>query len=61
MVASCGCTIVEYDKRPVSPGNSLALKIVYNADKKGYFNKVINLYCNTISSPIQIHLVGTAQ
>lgn len=61
MLASCGCTAVEYDKRPVSPGDSLAVRIVYSADKKGYFSKTVNLYCNIDSSPIQIRLVGTTE
>ncbi|MCD8093619.1 MAG: DUF1573 domain-containing protein [Bacteroides sp.] len=60
-VASCGCTIVDYDKRPISPNDSLALKILYSADKKGYFNKIVNLYCNIKSSPVQFHIVGTVQ
>lgn len=61
MVASCGCTVVEYDKRPVSPGDSLALRVVYSADKKGYFNKTINLHCNIASSPIVFRLTGVVQ
>lgn len=58
IIASCGCTLVDYDKRPIFPSDSLALKIRYNPDKKGYFNKTINVYCNTAESPIKFHVQG---
>lgn len=58
IIASCGCTLVDYDKRPILPSDSLALKIRYNPDKKGYFNKTINVYCNTAVSPIKFHVQG---
>lgn len=61
VVASCGCTLVDYDKQPVLPGDSLAFNIVYNVDKKGYFSKTINIYCNIAASPIQFHVEGNAK
>ena len=61
MMTSCGCTVVDYDKNPTISGDSLAFKIIYNPDKKGYFDKIVNVYCNTVRSPIQFHIRGTVE
>lgn len=60
VVTSCGCMKVEYDKRPVRPGGNIMLKVKYKADKSGYFNKIITIYCNTENAPLQVQVKGTA-
>ena len=32
VVASRGCTKVEYDKRPVLPGQTMVLKVIYETE-----------------------------
>lgn len=61
VIASCGCTVVDYDKRPVLPNDSLPLRVRYVVEKKGYFNKTINIYCNSDASPLQLKITGNAQ
>lgn len=39
VVASCGCTVVDYENRPVPSGDSLAFKIQYDADKRAILIK----------------------
>lgn len=57
---SCGCTVVDYDRRPVLPGKSLSLKVIFNAEYPGYFKKNIILHCNTQNSPFVFWIKGTA-
>ena len=55
---SCGCTDVLYDKKPVLPDSSTEIKITYNADDKGYFNKTVSVYANSEESPVLLRLKG---
>lgn len=46
--ASCGCTIPEYPKQPVKPGESAPIKVSFNsAGKSGMQNKTVTLTTNT--------------
>ncbi len=56
--ASCGCTDVLYNKKPVLPGSSTEIKITYNASDRGYFNKTVSVYANLEESPVQLRLKG---
>ena len=55
---SCDCTTVEYKKRMVSPGAAFEMEITYNAEDRGFFDRIIYIYANTESSPITIRLEG---
>lgn len=59
VLTSCGCTLVDYGKKPVQPNDSIAIKIKYHADKEGTFNKIINIYCNIKESYIRFNIRGT--
>lgn len=61
IVTSCGCTSVEYSRKPVSVKDSLVIKVKYKAESPGYFNKDIAIYCNVPSSPVHVNLSGKAQ
>ena len=60
VTTSCGCTKVEYSKEPVRPGASLELKVIYEAEKAEFFNKVITVYCNAENSPLRLTVKGNA-
>ena len=61
IVTSCGCTKVEYGKEPVRPGGTLEVKVVYEADEPGRFNKSITVYCNAKESSLQLTIRGFAE
>ena len=61
IVTSCGCTSVEYSRKPVSVKDSLVINVKYKAESPGYFNKDIAIYCNVPSSPVHVKLSGKAQ
>ena len=47
-VASCGCTVPEYTKDPVKPGEKGEIKVTYNGTGKfpGHFKKSITVRTN---------------
>ena len=61
VVTSCGCTKVEYSKQPVRPGETLELKVIYEAEDTGHFNKSIKVYCNVENSPLRLKVRGSAE
>ena len=61
VITSCGCTKAEYSKEPVRPGGTLEVKVIYEADEPGRFNKSITLYCNAKESPLQLTIRGFAE
>ena len=61
VVTSCGCTKVEYSKQPVRPGETLELKVIYEAEDTGHFKKSIKVYCNVENSPLRLKVRGSAE
>ena len=61
VVTSCGCTKAEYGKEPVRPGETLDLKVIYNAEDKGCFRKNLTVYCNAEDSPLKFSISGTVE
>ena len=61
ITTSCGCTKVEYRKEPVRPGGTLELKISYEAEETGHFNKTVTVYCNAKNSPLRLMVKGNVK
>ena len=61
VTTSCGCTKVEYNKAPVRPGRTLDLKVIYDAEEKGFFRKNLTVYCNVKESPLNLVIEGTVE
>lgn len=40
---SCGCTVADYNKEPILPGETTVIEATYNAKKVGQFNKTITV------------------
>ena len=59
--ASCGCTHIEYEKKPVAPDSTKRINITYNADDGGYFNRTVSVYGNMDNSPLIIRLKGNVE
>jgi plastocyanin len=57
--ATCGCTVPEWPKAPVQPGNSGKIKVTFNsANKEGLQDKQITVTANTSPAQNVVHLVG---
>lgn len=59
-VASCGCTVPTYTKKPVAPGESGTLKVTYNGKGKfdGYFKKSVTVRTNGTPEVIRLYVEG---
>lgn len=62
-VASCGCTVPEYTKTPINPGETGVIKITYNGKGKfpGVFKKSITVRCNGKNEIVRLFVKGTME
>lgn len=58
VAASCGCTVVEWAKEPIKPGEKGSLTVKYNTAIVGPFNKSIRVFSNAKSSPVFLIIKG---
>jgi hypothetical protein len=56
--ASCGCTVTEYSKDPIAPGEKGFVKATYNAAKTGSFQKTVTVNANTEEGVVQLIIKG---
>jgi hypothetical protein len=56
--ASCGCTVPEKPEKPIAPGKSDKLKVVYNAAAVGPINKDVYIKLAGIEQTKVIHITG---
>jgi len=57
--STCGCTIPQWPKAPVQPGESGFLKVKFNTDNKGgYQDKPVTVLANTYPNSTVVHVVG---
>ena len=59
-IASCGCTVPEYTKTPVKPGEKGEIKVTYNCTGKfpGYFKKSITVRTNGAVEMTRLYIEG---
>ena len=56
--STCGCTIPEWPKRPIEPGESGAIAVKYNTSQRGSFLKTIYVYSTAANSPVKLQIKG---
>lgn len=55
--ATCGCTVPEYPKKPISPGEEGIIKVMFNSsNRKGMQNKPITIIANTQPSSVVLRI-----
>ena len=54
----CGCTNVDYPRTPIAPGGTAQIKVVYNAELLGHFNKGLAIYTNLSAEPFNLRIIG---
>jgi hypothetical protein len=59
-VASCGCTVPEYTKTPIQPGEKGEIKVTYNGTGKfpGHFKKSITVRTNGEIEMTRLYIEG---
>ena len=63
VVASCGCTIPRYDKRPIAPGQKGSIDVTYNGTGKfpGHFKKSITVRTNGKNEMTRLYIEGVME
>jgi Protein of unknown function (DUF1573) len=51
---SCGCTVPEWSKEPVLPGQSSTIKVKYDTQRVGPFTKQVTLTSNDGTNPTMV-------
>lgn len=46
---SCGCTVPDFPKYPIAPGQSDKIKVTYDTQRLGQFNKDVTLWIENVS------------
>lgn len=60
--SSCGCTVPQWPKEPILPGETNAIKVTYNTHKAGPFNKTVTVYSNAKNkSTILLRIKGKVE
>lgn len=57
--ASCGCTAPEWPQTPIEPGKTGTIKVKYNTNIVGVFNKSITVSSNAVNSNVVLRIKGT--
>jgi len=57
--ASCGCTVGDYKKEPILPGESSVISASFNSKgKSGKQRKTLNVFTNATEEPVTLTLSG---
>lgn len=62
-VASCGCAVPTYTKKPVAPGEKGEVSVTYNGKGKfpGHFKKTVTIRTNCANSLLRLYIEGDMQ
>ncbi len=55
---SCGCTVPEWPKEPIMPGETADIKVRYDTKRVGRINKTVTITTNQIGDPIVLKVIG---
>lgn len=58
---TCGCTVTDWTKEPVAPGQKGFVSAEYNAAKEGPFTKAITVQSNAKAPSVKLYFKGTVQ
>lgn len=57
---SCGCTVPEYETKPIKPGETGIMKVTFNSDgKPGYNEKNVQINTNGVPSKYRLTILAT--
>ena len=51
---SCGCTVPEWPKEPIKPGESASIKVSYDTQRVGPINKSVTITSNSKTEPNKV-------
>ena len=51
---TCGCTVPQCDKNPIAPGAKSEIKVTYDSEREGAFNKTVKVISNSTDGTTKI-------
>lgn len=62
-IASCGCTVPKYTKKPIQPGEKGEIVVTYNGRGKmpGHFKKTITIRTNGATEMSRLYIEGNME
>ncbi len=59
--SSCGCTVPEWPKKPILPGETDVIKVTYkNTNRPGSFSKYVTIFSNAkTNKEVKLYIKGT--
>ena len=55
---TCGCTVPEWTKEPIMPGQTGTVKAQFNAAARGKFHKSVTIVSNASNGPFKLNVAG---
>lgn len=55
---SCGCTVADYPKQPVTGGAEGVIRVTFDAKETGYFAKTITVHSNAQGGVTRLYIKG---
>lgn len=56
--SSCGCTVPQWPKQPILPGESEKIKVKYDTKRVGVINKSVTVYSNATTGTVVLKIKG---
>jgi hypothetical protein len=56
--ASCGCTVPQWPREPIPPGGKGEIKVKYDTNIAGSFNKSITVHSNASNNMVRLSVKG---
>lgn len=61
ILSSCGCSVPEWNKAPIKPGESGEIKVTFLNDQGPYpFDKTLTVYLSSSQKPVILRITGVA-
>lgn len=51
---SCGCTVPDWPKQPIAPGEKAVITVKYDTNRSGAINKSVTVQSNAVNEPTAI-------
>jgi hypothetical protein len=59
--ATCGCTVPEWPREPIAPGAKGVIKVRYNTNISGSFNKSVTVFSNAANKTVMLRIKGKVE
>ncbi len=56
--STCGCTVPDWPREPIEPGESGEIIVIYNTATTGTFLKSVIVYSTATNSPVKLQIKG---